>query len=340
MLLVVTGLVVVAAAAGLALRDRGSVPTPPSAVPPQASVPPQPVAPMPPIQKPSFDVVRINPQGDAVIAGRAAPGSEVTITDAGKEVGRTKADLQGDWVFVPSAPLPPGARELTLAQRPPDGSETKSDRTVLLVVPEVPAAGTATATNATTPLAVMTSPNAPPLILTGPGQTPSAATADGSRLALGAAEYNDHGKISFSGSAPPGSTVRLYVDDRPIGQAVANPNGQWSFSTTEMTRSGTHRLRLDQIAPNGTVASTLDRRLTREQLAAANLLAGHVAVETGQNLWMIARRTYGQGIRYTLIYLANRQDIRNPDLIYPGQVFNLPGSTEAPAIPASSSKSR
>ena len=202
----------------------------------------------------SFDVVRINPQGDRSHCGPSrANGSEVTITDAGKEVGRTKADLQGDWVFVPSAPLPPGARELTLAQRPPDGSETKSDRTVLLVVPEVPAAGTATATNATTPLAVMTSPNAPPLILTGPGQTPSAATADGSRLALGAAEYNDHGKISFSGSAPPGSTVRLYVDDRPIGQAVANPNGQWSFSTTEMTRSGTHRLRLDQIAPNGTV---------------------------------------------------------------------------------------
>jgi hypothetical protein len=104
--------------------------------------------------------------------------------------------------------------------------------------------------------------------------------------------------------------------------------------------SGTHRLRLDQLAPNGTVVSRLDRPFTRDQLAAADLPAGHIAIERGQNLWTIARRAYGQGIRYTAIYEANRQDIRNPDLIYPGQVFNLPGSTASPAIPASSSKSR
>jgi nucleoid-associated protein YgaU len=339
-LLVVAGLVVVAAAAGLALRDRGTVPTPPGAASPQASVQPEAPAPAPPIQKPSFDVVRINPQGEAVMAGRAAPGSEVTITDAGKEVGRAKADQHGDWVFVPPSPLPPGARELTLAERTPDGSETKGDRSVLLVVPEVAAAGGAAAPSATPPMAVLTGPNAAPLVLTGPGQPPGAATADRSRLALSAAEYDEHGKISLSGTAPPGATVRLYVDNRAIGQAVANPDGQWSFSTADVAGSGTHRLRLDQIAPDGTVASRLDRPFTREQLAAADLPTGHIAIEPGQNLWTIARRAYGQGIRYTVIYQANRQDIRNPDLIYPGQVFNLPGSTASPAIPASSSKSR
>ena len=93
-------------------------------------------------------------------------------------------------------------------------------------------------------------------------------------LGLGAAEYDEHGKISLSGTAPPGATVRLYVDNHAAGQAVANADGQWSLATGDVVDSGTHRLRLDQLAPNGTVVSRLDRPFTREQLAAADLPAG------------------------------------------------------------------
>jgi nucleoid-associated protein YgaU len=75
-------------------------------------------------------------------------------------------------------------------------------------------------------------------------------------------------------------------------------------------------------------------------LAAADLPAGHIAIRPGQNLWTIARHAYGEGIRYTVIYAANRQDIRDPDLIYPGQVLALPVSASAPPTPASSSRSR
>ncbi|TXM93967.1 LysM peptidoglycan-binding domain-containing protein, partial [Methylobacterium sp. WL116] len=45
----------------------------------------------------------------------------------------------------------------------------------------------------------------------------------------------------------------------------------------------------------------------------------------GDSLWQISRRTYGAGDRYTVIYDANQEQIRNPDLIYPGQIFVLPG---------------
>ena len=338
-LLVVAGLVVLAAVAGLALRDHSNVPVTPHLIAPQAATQPEAPAPAPPIQKPSFDVVRINPQGNAVMAGHAAPGSDVTITDAGKVVGHAQADRNGDWVFVPSTPLPPGARELSLAERAPDGSETKGDRSVLLVVPEIAAAASGPAQSAAPPLAVLTGPNAAPLVLTGPVPSPGSASAGHTRLAFGATEYDERGEMRLSGTAPPGATVRLYVDNKPIGQAAANPSGQWSFSPGDAVGPGLHQLRLDQIAPNGTVASRLDRPFTREQLA-AGLPVGHIAIQPGQNLWTIARHSYGQGIRYTVIYQANRQEIRNPDLIYPGQVFAVPDATGAPAIPASSSNSR
>lgn len=112
------------------------------------------------------------------------------------------------------------------------------------------------------------------------------------------------------------------------------------FSPAGTVGPGTHTLRMDLLRPNGTVAARLDRSFAPEQLAAADLPAGRVAIQAWTNLWTIARRTYGQGVRYMVIYQANRQEIRNPDLIYPGQVLALPGSTDAPPIPASSSKSR
>lgn len=345
LLLVLVGLVILAVAAGLVLREHNIVQAPSSVMPPQAAVQPAaptataPTAPAP-IEKPSFDVVRINPQGDAVMAGHAAPGSEVIIFDGGKEIGRVQADQHGDWVFVPSTPLAPGARELTLAERTPDGSEMKGDRSVLLSVPEVAVASAGPAPNAAPPLAVLTGPNAAPLVLTGPAQPPGTASAGRIPLALGAVEYDEHGEIRLSGTAPPGATVRLYVDNRPIGEVVANPDGQWTFAAGAAVSPGTHRLRLDQIAPDGTVAFRLDRPFTREQLVEAELPAGHIVIQPGQNLWVIARRTYGHGIRYTIIYQANRQEIRDPNLIYPGQVFALPASTETPPMPASSSKSR
>ncbi|MFN3953070.1 MAG: LysM peptidoglycan-binding domain-containing protein [Pararhodobacter sp.] len=49
-----------------------------------------------------------------------------------------------------------------------------------------------------------------------------------------------------------------------------------------------------------------------------------LTVQPGHSLWRISREHYGEGVRYVQIFQANREQIRNPDLIYPGQVFVLP----------------
>lgn len=61
-----------------------------------------------------------------------------------------------------------------------------------------------------------------------------------------------------------------------------------------------------------------------------------VIIRRGDTLWQIARRVYGQGVRYTTIYLANEDQITDPDRILPGQIFGVPDSampeTEAEEI--------
>ncbi len=49
-----------------------------------------------------------------------------------------------------------------------------------------------------------------------------------------------------------------------------------------------------------------------------------VIIRRGDTLWHISRRVYGEGTRYTTIYLANQDQIKDPDMIWPGQIFELP----------------
>jgi nucleoid-associated protein YgaU len=57
---------------------------------------------------------------------------------------------------------------------------------------------------------------------------------------------------------------------------------------------------------------------------AQRFASGKAIIRRGDNLWTIARRVYGEGVKYTTIYEANSGQIRDPDRIYPGQVFALP----------------
>jgi len=73
-------------------------------------------------EEPSFDVVRVSPSGDAVIAGRAAPHSELIVLDNGEPIGTVRANAIGEWILIPAAPLDPGEHEFSLVVKTPRGT--------------------------------------------------------------------------------------------------------------------------------------------------------------------------------------------------------------------------
>ncbi len=84
---------------------------------------------------------------------------------------------------------------------------------------------------------------------------------------------------------------------------------------------------ISAVAPAATSAATASASQGADgapQSPALQKVEGSVIIRRGDNLWTISKRTYGKGTRYTTIYLANRDQIRNPDLIWPGQVFTMP----------------
>ena len=173
---------------------------------------------------------------------------------------------------------------------------------------------------------------APPRVLQGP--------APQQGLGLGQVDYDQDGGIRFAGTAQPGATVRVYVNDRHAGDAQADGQGRWALAPQETVEVGRHRLRVDQLAAAGVVAARIEVPFQRDRLPEGSMPEGRIVVQPGNNLWRLARSAYGRGVRFTVIYDANRDQIRNPNLIYPGQVFTVPALPGTAATPAESSRSR
>lgn len=350
-----------------ASAERPPATQPAAPASPAAAVPRDAAPAEAPTEPPRFDIARVGARGMLVAAGRAAPGAEVLLLEGGTEIGRARADGRGEWVILPAAALAAGARELSLVARRPGGVAVPGRDSVLLVVPdgaaplraeadravagagpeprqdrtpaESPGGAGGVATPDTGAVAVLLpSPGSrqaePPRLLQVPHAVPGAGR--GGRLGLDVVDYEEGGEIRFAGRAPPGATVRLYVGPEHLGDAAADAAGRWQLTPDLQPGLGRHVLRVDQLA-GSEVTARVEVPFQRESLPAAPPGAPpQVVVQPGNNLWRIARQVYGRGTRFTVIYAANREQIRDPRLIYPGQVFALPGAS----APAASSVSR
>ncbi|MHA6323766.1 LysM peptidoglycan-binding domain-containing protein [Roseivivax sp. CAU 1753] len=160
--------------------------------------------------------------------------------------------------------------------------------------------------------------------------TEVATLPDGEFVALDAISYDDSGDVSLTGRASPNGTLRVYLDNDEVVLTDVGDSGRWQTGLPGVA-AGTYTLRLDRIDAGGRVIARIEspfRRESRETLDAAN--TGNAApvfavtVQPGNTLWGISRDRYGEGPLYVKVFEANKGQIRNPDLIYPGQVFTLP----------------
>ncbi|MFB7145082.1 LysM peptidoglycan-binding domain-containing protein [Agrobacterium deltaense] len=474
--------------------DGAPEPAKPAAAPPDAA--------QSSAATPTFDVLRVEPDGSAVIAGKAQPGAKLEILSNGKVVAQTTIDGTGDFAAVFDNPLPPGDHELVLRSTDASGKATQSEEVATVSVPDgktgellamVSKPGKASRVlampEAAPPaLQPQAAPSQQPAATSEPSANtasaplastaaPSAAAPLTSSVQVTAVEF-EGSKIFVAGSAPAGSTVRALVDDREIGKSITEASGHFVVEGDVDLSVGSHIITVEELNADGTAKvrvrvpferpqtdqatvamqspsasssattttapaenqSTASDRAAFEKLRAdvakafgilSNLykdqatpaldqaIAGRSAVviglkslsefrtaaatepaftafagditakarqlltsveawpndvaaigkgiaslasrlaelhitapaapapqapagpqtfeqaplaesqnsviiRRGDTLWQISRRVYGQGVRYTTIYLANEDQIKNPDLIEPGQIFGVP----------------
>ncbi len=265
---------------------------------------------------PNFDIVRVDRTGYAVIAGRAAPGAEVTIFANGEEIAQTQAEADGSWALSTDTPLDAGPVELSLSMTTPDGLTIRSEQTVIILVP---------AQDGDAPRVLRTTPGGATEVLQEPGDVGEGLGP----LALDVIDYDDSGAVIFSGRATPGAVVQIFINRQLIGQTQANDRGRWVLSPDATINPGVYQLLIVQLDDSGRPAYAIELPFERASPDDIQLGDGRVVVQPGNSLWRIARRAYGRGAQYTIIYAANADQIRDPDLIYPGQIFDVPDEQPA-----------
>ena len=387
---------------------------------PDAAVAPAPVAaaekvdaPAPadpaPIIMPSFDVVRVDPDGSTVVAGKAEPGSKIVLRVDGVEISATTADDTGNFVglFVLDSSAAP--RMLTMSSILPDQTEVAAAAEVALAPTQAPivVAAAEQDPDATSvqpePAAIApATPTAPAaLLVTKDGvkvlqSGEQAAAPDGTaNLSIDTISYTASGDVQLSGRAGSDMVVRIYLDNAPLIDVMADETGLWASTMPPIT-PGIYTLRVDQLAADGTVSASVEtpfKRETQDALAAATQAPDtaveiavaepatepapaadpaatatpakppvdpavtataepavpalaetieapvasaaakptpsvSITVQPGFTLWGIASQQFGDGVMYVQVFEANKDKIRDPNLIYPGQVFVIPTASE------------
>ena len=263
---------------------------------------------------PQFDVVRVAKDGSAVLAGRAAPGSQVTIFTENQVIGNIKTNSKGEWVLVRETPFKPGSIELRLQSKNGDGEIIEGDHVVVLQVAEN--------IKKTQPLAILVSreTDGRVKILNEPISDPSAKE---NNLIIKAIDYDDQGNMLVSGFADVGHLIRIYLNDKELGNSGVDETGRWTVRLDDSLPPGSYKLRVDNIF-NDQIRARVFLPFVRPVELTRKNGEEFVVVQRGNSLWRIARKELGSGGRYTVIYDANKHQVRDPDMIFPGQILAIP----------------
>ena len=347
------------------IASSSAIPVVPSAAgpPPAAAAAPSPAGP-PPLasaiapptpEEPTFDVVSIEPTGETVVAGRAAPNARVELRDAGKTLAEATANREGQFVIIPPV-LPPGEHRLALSAGAGDSTQTSNAIDVTVSAPAPKATVEASVPASSSP------PAATPLTAPAP-----AVGGPAVKVAVQSIEASAGGRLVAKGAAAPNAMVRLYLSGAFVGDVKTSGDGRWSLTIEHGMTPGPYEMRADEINPaDAKVEARAETPFNYPASAAApapapaapagamtppsiavatgtanppspsppaNIVVDAVKthhVEPGHTLWGISQKFYGDGSRYQAIFAANSGQIRDPHWIYPGQVFVVPKEPRKP----------
>lgn len=314
-------------------KDSGTSLQPPNATP---------AAPL------TIDLARVKPDGAAVFAGTAAPNAKIRIFEGDILLGETIANANGEWVIVLEKSLAAGQHLISVAMERSDGTTAMADRSLAVEIYQ---------DTETKPLVALLPETATevPVLIQSPDDVDKAkpaATASGTivadaaeaapakpqaksqiaasqiaALAPSAIVWRDVSRILISGTSRGG--VRVTVNDAKgqFGEALVLADGAWQVAGSLDMDIAVNQLRFALFDDANQIIARYDLPVKARDLAKGQDGSPLVVVNKGDMLWRIAYHQLGEGVKYVDIVRRNQQDIADPDLIYPKQIFAVPQSS-------------
>ena len=259
---------------------------------------------------PTFDIVRISKTGDIVMAGKSEPNETVELLDGEEIIAEVISDGNGEWVWVSRFPVESGIKKFKLQYKNNLNSSSISDQTVIVLVDNE--------SNIIPKVARVLSSDVENIDMLNLKKINDAITLD-------FLSYSPSGLIILSGRTVSNTEIEILKSAEILGKTKSNENGAWKFIIKKSDYSN-EEVSIKTKINGETLILTYNQAEIKKRFENTNFqfYDDRIIVQKGNSLWRIARKTLGGGLFYTEIYKNNLAKIKNPNLIYPGQVFNIP----------------
>ena len=258
----------------------------------------------------TFDIVRISKNGDIVMAGKSEPNETIELLDGEEIIAEVISDENGEWIWVGELLLKSGIKKFKLQYKNNLNTASISDQTVIVLVDNE--------ANSVPKVARVFSSDVESIEMFNLEKINDAITLD-------VLSYTPPGLIILSGRTISNTEIEIFKSSEALGKTKSNENGTWKFIIKKNDYSN-EEISLKTKINGETLILTYNQADIQRRFKKTNFqfYDDRIIVKEGNSLWRIARKTLGGGIHYTEIYKNNLSKIKNPNLIYPGQVFNIP----------------
>lgn len=249
-----------------------------------------------------FDMVRIEKNGNIIVAGRNSRESNVSIVINKKVVATEHTNRNGEFVYAPKTALKPGNYVISLVDAE---KNIKSEDSVFVYISE------------------NGYKNSVSLLMTKSGskvmQAPVLQDGD---LIVSKIDYLDTGRMVVTGKALPRLRVSLSLDDKYLGFARVSDYKNYGLGANvgKLETGKEYKLNIRLHDGSGTTIANIEHKFIMPEMT--DDTNTFYTVRRGDCLWIIARNFLGRGILFTMI--AERNTIQNPDLIFPDQLLQIP----------------
>ena len=303
----------------------------------------------------TIDLARVKPDGAAVFAGTAAANAKIRIFEGDILLGETIANANGEWVIVLEKSLAAGQHLISVAMERSDGSTEMADRSLAVEIYQdtetKPLVALLPETATEVPVLIQSpddvdaaSPAAPAseaIVADATGADAAAAKAamgdtteaaptkpqaksQIAALAPSAIIWRDASRILISGTSRGGVRVTVNDEKGQFGEALVLADGAWQVAGSLDMDIAVNHLRFALFDEANHIIARYDLPVKARDLAKGQDGSPLVVVNKGDMLWRIAYHQLGEGVKYVDIVRRNQQDINDPDLIYPKQIFAVP----------------
>ena len=257
----------------------------------------------------TFDIVRISKTGDIVIAGKSEPNETIELLDGEEVIAEVISDENGEWIWVSELTIKSGIKKFKLQYKNNLNKSSISDQTVIILVDNE--------SNSVPKVARVFRSDVENIDILNLEKLNDAITLD-------FLSYSPPGLIIMSGRTISNTEIEILKSSEVLGKTKSNENGVWKFIINK--NDANEEISIKTTISGETLILTYDEAEIKKRFKNTNFefYDDRIIVQKGNSLWRIARKTLGGGIFYTEIYKNNLAKIKNPNLIYPGQVFNIP----------------